>query len=62
MEVKFNNPFAQKKAALQRAATDICKGCGDPLPIMHEDTVRTWCSRPKRTECRKLYYRNRHND
>lgn len=56
MEVKFNNPFAKKKQALKDAAAGSCQGCGETLPTMlSENTIRTWCSRPKRTACRKLY-------
>ena len=56
MEVKFTNPFTQKTQALKDAIAGSCKGCGDTLPTMSsEDTIRIWCSRPKRVECRKLY-------
>jgi len=56
MEVKFNNPFSKKLKQLKEAAGASCKGCGEALPIEGiGDTIRTWCSRPKRSECRKLY-------
>jgi hypothetical protein len=62
MEIKFNNPFAKKQQELRDAAAGSCKGCGETLPTMSsENTIRTWCSRPKRIECRKLYHKARRN-
>ena len=56
MEVKFTNPFTTKSQALKAAAAGSCQGCGDTLPTMNgDDTVRVWCSKPKRVDCRKLY-------
>jgi hypothetical protein len=56
MEVKFTNPFAKKRQELKEAAAATCEGCGSILPDMPgEDTIRRWCSRPKKAECRKLY-------
>lgn len=57
-----NNPFSKKLKELREAAAGTCKGCGETLPTPNgEETIRVWCSRPKRTECRKLYHKNRRN-
>ena len=56
MEVNFKNPFTKKLNELKEAAAGNCQGCGETLPNMPgEDTIRRWCSRPKKAECRKLY-------
>ena len=68
MEVKFTNPFAKKRQSLKEAAATTCDGCGDTLPdmthlkiiegrpvLVGEDTIRRWCSKPKKAKCRKLY-------
>ena len=56
MEVNFKNPFTKKLNELKEAAAGKCLGCDETLSSMvGEETVRNWCSRPKRTECRKLY-------
>lgn len=56
MEVKFKNPFKKKLQELRSAAAGTCDGCGEQLPTMSsENTIRRWCSKPKKAECRKIY-------
>ena len=50
------NPFKKKLQELRSAAAGTCDGCGEELPKMaSENTVRRWCSKPRKTTCRKLY-------
>ena len=56
MEVKLKNPFAKKLQKLKQEAAGTCEGCGEQLPTMpSENTIRRWCSKPKKAKCRKLY-------